>query len=94
MTDCQKFEAALAETPELERLPRTARDHASRCVRCARMLADFHAIVAQARALAAPEPPPEMWERIQGQLRAEGIIREGDRAESEAASTAPHLAQS
>ncbi len=76
MTDCQKFEAALAETPELERLAPPAREHAGRCVRCARLLADFQAIVGQARGLLAPEPPQELWAEIRRQLEAEGLIRD------------------
>lgn len=95
MTDCQKFEAALAETPELDRLPRTARDHAGRCVRCARLLADFHAIVAEARGLAGPEPPAHMWEGIRRQLQAEGIIQRPDAEPAAAnAEAGPRLAHS
>lgn len=74
MTECQKFEAILAETPELDRLPRTAREHAGRCVRCARLLADLRTIVAEARGLESPEPPARIWNEIRRQLQAEGTI--------------------
>ncbi|MGH9534860.1 MAG: hypothetical protein ACRD2E_08380 [Terriglobales bacterium] len=96
MTECQKFEAALAETPELERLPGPARDHAGQCVRCARLLADFQGIVRQAQRLAAPEPPPETWDEIRRQLEAEGVIHppEPEAAPANAAPVPPPLAQS
>ncbi len=91
MTDCQKFEAALADTPELERLAPPARDHARQCIRCARLLADFQAIVGQARGLLAPEPPPELWADIRRQLEAEGVIRDaaGEPAPAKAGPGAP-----
>lgn len=77
MTDCVAFEAAMAESPDLARLPRGAREHAAGCAHCARILTDFAAIVRQARDLATPEPPPQVWEEIRRQLEKEGIIHNG-----------------
>lgn len=78
MTECEVFDAALADSPDLNRLARGARTHANSCVRCARILTDLEAIVAKAAGLAAtesaPDPPPEIWDQIRRQLEKEGII--------------------
>jgi negative regulator of sigma E activity len=44
------------------------RAHAAGCPACSAALADLRALVTNARALEAPEPPPTLWPSIEGAL--------------------------
>src|SRR5881394_4014668 len=44
------------------------RAHAAGCAGCTAAIAELRALVANARALAAPEPPPTLWASIDGAL--------------------------
>src|SRR5438105_10022211 len=54
--------------------PRAAdsvREHLAGCGDCARACAELRAIVASARSLDRPEPPPTLWPAIEGALAAD-----------------------
>ena len=46
----------------------TVRSHAAGCAGCTAAIAELRALVANARALDAPEPPPTLWPSIAGEL--------------------------
>lgn len=96
MTECEAFEAAMAETPDLGRLTRETRAHAAGCVRCGGLLSEIESIVDEARDLPTPEPPARIWEQVRRQLQKEGVIRANARpAKPRArAAAAPRLVQS
>ena len=52
-----------------------AEAHLKSCAACAGLVADLKEISGQARLLAADEPSPEVWKRIEKSLELEGLVR-------------------
>jgi hypothetical protein len=73
---CKEVEEVL-EQQGLESLPEAARIHATGCLACNNLLADFAEIFAVARELPAEVAPPDrVWISLRAQLEAEGLIKE------------------
>jgi len=53
------------------RAAESVHEHLAGCADCARACADLRAIVASARSLDRPEPPPTLWPAIEGALAAD-----------------------
>jgi anti-sigma-K factor RskA len=52
-----------------------AQGHLKSCAACTGLVADLKEISGQARLLAADEPSPEVWSRIEKSLELEGLVR-------------------
>lgn len=52
-----------------------AEGHLKSCAACAGLVADLREISGQARLLAADEPGPDVWARIEKSLELEGLVR-------------------
>jgi hypothetical protein len=78
--ECNEFEAMLARWMNGERQP-AMQAHLDQCSRCGSLLTDLEAIRVASRDLAADaEPPTRLWPALLSQLRAEGLIYEGNGA--------------
>jgi hypothetical protein len=65
--------------------------HLRTCPDCSELVSDLKLIVGEARQLAdSEEPSPRVWARIAAELRAEGLIREPELAQTIVAPTRQH----
>jgi anti-sigma factor RsiW len=55
------------------------RAHGAACPRCAALIAELAALVAAARGLDRPEPPPTLWSAVEGTLARQDRIDRRDR---------------
>lgn len=78
---CEEFERVV---PELEsNYTLEQEEHLKACPSCSSLMLDLNALAREARLLqASDEPSPRVWNAIEIALRAEGLIREADPAET------------
>ncbi len=72
--NCREFQNELADFIDGE-VAAEAEGHLKSCAACAGLVADLKEISGQARLLAADEPSPEVWKRIENSLELEGLVR-------------------
>lgn len=72
--NCRELQNGLADFLDGE-APAEAQGHLKSCAACAALVADLKEISDQARLLAAEEPGPEVWSRIEKSLVLEGLVR-------------------
>jgi hypothetical protein len=72
--NCTEFQNALPDCID-GGAPAEAEGHLKSCVACAELVADLKEIAGQARLLAADEPSPGVWSRIEKSLVLEGLVR-------------------
>ena len=74
--NCVEFERELPEFLEGSHTPEQ-QAHVNSCAACSSLLSDLNFVSAQVKNLfASEEPSPAVWNAIETQLRAEGLIRE------------------